>query len=230
MADMECEPHMLTKYGLPQVAAFPAITGCVMILLAVFFHGDVWIIPVEALLFVALIWMFSFFRDPKRSIAYDDSVLYSPCDGTVTEVAADDGGIKVSMFLSIYNVHINRAPCKAKVGKVAYTKGEFRNAKDPDSARLNEVNEVEMVMTQNPGETVFVRQISGAVARRIVCKVKAGDTLEQGQQFGMIKFGSRTELLLQGGGSREVLVKPGDKVKAGLTAIMRFTDTGIEAL
>ena len=222
---MECEPHMLTKYGLPQVAVFPAVTGCVMILLAVFFHGDVWIVPVEALLLVVLVWIFSFFRDPKRSIAYDDSVLYSPCDGTVTEVVSEDGAIKVSMFLSIYNVHINRAPCKAEVRKVTYSKGEFRNAKDPDSAKLNEVNEVEMVMTQDPGDTFFVRQISGAVARRIVCKAKAGDKLDQGQQFGMIKFGSRTELLLQGGGSREILVKPGDKVKAGLTPIIRLTES-----
>ena len=213
---------MLTKYGLPQVVVFPAVTASVMIILAVLFQGYIWIIPVEALLLIVLVWIFSFFRDPRRDVAYDDSILYSPCDGTVTEVVSDDGSIKVSMFLSIYNVHINRSPCKAEVRKVTYTKGEFRNAKDPDSARLNEVNEVELAMTQRPGTTVFVRQISGAVARRIVCKVKSGDTLGQGQQFGMIKFGSRTELILSGGGSCEICVKPGDKVKAGLTAILRF--------
>ena len=212
---------MLTKYGLPQVAVFPAVTACVMILLAVFFPV-LWIIPVEALLLVILIWIFSFFRDPKRSIDVDDGVLYSPCDGTVTEVVSDDGKIKVSMFLSIYNVHINRAPCRAVVKRVTYSKGQFRNAKDPDSARLNEANEIELEMQAGPADSIVVRQVSGAVARRIVCKAKPGDTLGQGEQFGMIKFGSRTELILPDGDDCEVCVKPGDKVKAGLTVLVRY--------
>jgi len=213
---------MLTKYGLPQVAVFPAVTACIMILLAVFFPA-LWIIPVEALLLVILIWIFSFFRDPKRSINPDDGILYSPCDGTVTEVTSDDGKIKVSMFLSIYNVHINRAPCRSVVKRVTYSMGQFRNAKDPDSARLNEANEIELEMLADPADSIVVRQISGAVARRIVCKAKPGDSLGQGEQFGMIKFGSRTELILPDGDARAVCVKPGDKVKAGLSVLVRYT-------
>ena len=218
---------MLTKYGLPQVAVFPVITGCIMILLAVFSHGALWIIPFEAVLLVLLIWIFSFFRDPKRVIIYDDSVLLSPCDGTVTEVASVDGLVKVSMFLSIYNVHINRAPCKAAVIKVTYIEGRYRNAKDPESAKLNEANEVVLMMNADPADTMIVRQVSGAIARRIVCRVSPGDNLEQGERYGMIKFGSRTELILQqeapDGMKREICVQPGDKVKAGITALVRYS-------
>ena len=214
---------MVTKYGLPQVAVIPGVLVCAMAALGFFFRSKAWVIPVEALLLLALIWTLSFFRDPKRVIAADDAVLYSPCDGTVTEVASEDGVIRVSVFLSIFSVHINRAPCDAVVSSVTYKKGEYRNAMDPESARINESNEIEMVMRAYPEGMVVVRQVSGAIARRIVCKAENGDELKQGDKFGMIKFGSRTELILHGGPDSEVCVKPGDKVKAGLTVLIRFS-------
>ena len=213
---------MLTKYGLPQVAVFPGILICGIAALAVFFFPKPPAVSAAALLFILLIWVLSFFRDPERGVIADDSVLYSPCDGTVTEVTSDGGVIRVSVFLSIYNVHINRAPCNAVVGRVTYKKGSFRNAQDTESSRVNESNEIELAMPGRPEDTVIVRQVSGAVARRIVCKAKVGDALKQGDRFGMIKFGSRTELIIPAGQDREVCVKIGDKVKAGLTVFVRY--------
>ena len=213
---------MITKYGFPQVVIFPGVLICAIVALAVFLLPRPWAIAVEALLLVLLVWVLSFFRDPARVIAEDDSVLYSPCDGTVTEVVSNNGVIRVSVFLSLFNVHINRAPCSAVVGRVTYNKGQFRNAQDPDSARVNESNDIELTTTGCRPETIIVRQVSGAIARRIVCKAKTGDVLKQGQRFGMIKFGSRTELIVPAGADREACVKPGDKVKAGLTAFIRY--------
>ena len=213
---------MITKYGLPQVAAFPCIIACVMAICAVVLHGSVWLIPVEAALAVVLIWLFSFFRDPPRKIIADDSVLYSPCDGTVTSVTQENGSITISVFLSIYNVHLNRSPCKATVMRSTYKKGQFRNANDPESSQINEANDLELTMDTGTRERIVVRQISGVVARHIVCRAKVGDKLGQGEQFGMIKFGSRTELILPQGTDREVCAKPGDKVKAGLTVLVRY--------
>ena len=220
---------MITKYGLPQVAVIPGALICAIAALAVFALPKTWAIIAGALLLALLVWVLSFFRDPQRSIIPDGSVLYSPCDGTVTEVVSEGGVIRVSVFLSLFNVHINRAPCSASVIRVTYKKGQFRNAQDPESARVNESNEIELAIKGRPGETAIVRQVSGAIARRIVCRVKEGGGLKQGERFGMIKFGSRTELIIQGGADREACVKPGDKVKAGLTAFIRYSNAGTQA-
>ena len=190
--------------------------------LAIFFYPSVWLIPAELILLILTGWALSFFRDPPRKIADDENILYSPCDGTVTEVAADGGEIRVSMFLSLFNVHINRAPCSCKVVDVSYKKGQYRDARDPESAKLNESNTLTLTRAAEPYDTIKVIQVSGAVARHIVCAVKEGDALRQGGKFGMIKFGSRTELILPGGSGREICVKTGDKVKAGLTPLVRY--------
>jgi len=210
----------ITKYGLPQAAAYPGFTALVMIICGAIAGFHLWILSFEIPLFIVLIWMLSFFRDPVRKIVYDDSVLYSPCDGTVTETS-NDGGLKISMFLSLFNVHINRAPCSGVVDHVSYKKGEFRDARDPLSAQVNESNELSIKMSAYPYRTVVVRQVSGAVARHIICPVKAGDALRQGEKFGMIKFGSRTELIVPEGINCSILVKPGDKVKAGITPLLK---------
>ena len=271
-------PLMITKYGLPQAAVFPSVLICGIAALAVFALPNPWAIPVMVFLFILLIWVLSFFRDPPRNVIPDSRVLYSPCDGTVTEVVSVGGVIRVSVFLSLFNVHINRAPCSATVRRVTYKKGQFRNAQDPESARVNESNEIEMAMkfspmanteegvpaagpaagpalgaaagpaagpavgaavgpvtdpavgaavgpvADSPGEIVIVRQVSGAIARRIVCKTQEGDVLRQGEQFGMIKFGSRTELIVPDGPGRKVCVKTGDKVKAGLTVFISYSN------
>ena len=212
----------ITKYGLPQVAVFSGVLICGIVLFAVFLIPRPWAIAAEAVLVVLLIWVLSFFRDPTRKVIPDSNVLYSPCDGTVTDVVTEGGAILISVFLSLFNVHINRVPCNANVCRVEYKRGQFRNAMDPESARINESNEIELTMTDRPPGTIIVRQVSGAIARRIVCKAKTGDILKQGRRFGMIKFGSRTELIVPDGTGCKVCVKPGDKVKAGLTVFCRY--------
>jgi phosphatidylserine decarboxylase len=188
------------------------------------------LVPAEALLFLALVWTLSFFRDPSRTVVPDENALYSPADGTITDISrADDsalgpGALRIGVFLSVFNVHINRAPCSARVEKVSYKKGRFVNAMSPDSGRINESNDILMIRLNDPKERLLVRQISGAIARRIVCEAKEAAEYRQGEPFGMIKFGSRTELYLPAGeeGRYEVTVKIGDKVRAGLSPLARY--------
>jgi phosphatidylserine decarboxylase len=214
---------MITKYGFPQALIFPCLVLVIMAGVFLAFYAAGLPLPIliviEALLFLVFLWMFSFFRDPPRKIVYDESILYSPCDGTVTDIVREDGAVRVSVFLSIFNVHLNRVPCSVTINEVSYKKGQFRDARDPDSYRVNESNTVTMTRTAEPKAVLTVKQVSGAIARHIVCKAKAGDTYKQGGRFGMIKFGSRTDLCAPDSDGLTVTVKTGDKVKAGLTPI-----------
>jgi len=131
------------------------------------------------------------------------------------------------MFLSIYNVHINRVPCSVRIEKVSYKKGRYKNAKSPESSRVNESNDILMTRLSDPKDKLLVRQVSGAIARHIVCEARESAEYHQGEPFGMIKFGSRTELYLPAGeegshGRYEVTVKIGDPVRAGLTPLVRY--------
>jgi len=212
---------MLTKYGLPQAAVYPGIIAAVMTASAVVLRFQPWILSFEIPLFCVFIWSLSFFRDPKRRIDYNDNILYSPCDGTVTEISEDEG-LRISMFLSLFNVHINRAPCDGIVERITYKKGEYRDARDPLSATVNESNEICLTRSNGPVQSVIIRQVSGAVARHIVCAAQVGDKLTQGQKFGMIKFGSRTEVILPDTCAYKICVKKGDKVKAGITPLVAY--------
>ncbi len=182
--------------------------------------GYTWIGFLILLLGVA---MMLFFRDFPRTIPAGPKEIVSPADGTI--VAVEDleetphyGGPtrRVSIFLSILSVHVNRAPCESTVTQVKYAPGKFKNAMNPESSKVNESN---AVWLDTPHGPMTVRQISGAVARRIVCPVVPGTRLEKGERFGMIRFGSRTELYLPPG--TEVCVKLKDKVYAGSTVIAR---------
>ncbi|MDR1898784.1 MAG: phosphatidylserine decarboxylase [Treponema sp.] len=220
----------LTKYGLPQVVCFPAAVCVIMAVLYVVFRTARWIVPAEAALFAVLVWMLSFFRDPPRKIAVDEKILLSPADGKVTDVSVvDDSGLgeralRIGIFLSIFNVHLNRAPCSARIEGLRYKKGRYKNAMSPESSRVNESNDVLMTRLAEPRDRLLVRQISGAIARHIVCGAKEKDEYRQGDCFGMIKFGSRTELYLPASedGKYEIAVKPGDPVRAGLTPLVRY--------
>ena len=188
-----------------------------------------WLFAVEIVLFLVFVWMLSFFRDPQRDINPDEKILLSPADGTITDISTlDDSALgpalRIGIFLSVFNVHINRAPCSVRVERVSYKKGRFKNAMSPESGRINESNDITMLRLAEPKERLLVRQISGAVARRIVCEAGEADEYRQGEAFGMIKFGSRTELYLPASEQEnfEVLVKVGDKVAAGLTALVRY--------
>ncbi len=222
----------LTKYGWPQVVIFPA--GILAAMVVVGLGGrtilPLWsIILIEMLLVVGLVWSLSFFRDPYRSCPADKNLLLAPADGKVTNIdfVKEDSFtgatvVRIGIFLSPFDVHINRIPCDAKVERIIYKSGGYRNAKNPGSGEVNESNDIWLVRTDGPPDTLLVRQISGAIARRIVCAITEGQHVSAGQKFGMIKFGSRTELYVPAGENVKCLVKVGDKVKAGLSPLIRY--------
>lgn len=165
-----------------------------------------------------------FFRDPPRTVAAEANEVVSPADGTVVGIEDLDDSPhydgpcrRVSVFLSVLSVHINRAPFEGTVEAVAYSPGRFKNAMKAESSATNESNAVWMSTAQGP---ITVRQISGAVARRIVCPVAEGAVLGKGEKFGMIKLGSRTELYLPR--TAQVCVRMKDRVYAGTSRVARF--------
>lgn len=221
----------MTKYGLPQVVVLPGMILATMVILAsagTFFLSGRAIISIEAVLALLLLWALAFFRDPRRVIIADNNLLLAPADGKISDIELVEndslGGpaIRIGIFLSVFNVHINRAPCNVKVEKITYKKGCYKNAMSTEASRVNESNDLEMVRLDAPREKIIVRQISGAIARRIVCKAECEKTLKSGEKFGMIKFGSRTELYIPMRENATILVKTGDKVKAGLTGLIRY--------
>jgi phosphatidylserine decarboxylase len=196
--------------------------GCVVGALEL--HWVFWI-PFVGLSLVEL-EIVTFFRDPERVIPADPDVLVSPADGTITnveEVEEPEFGkaLRISIFLSIFNVHVNRSPRDAEVTNVRYFPGEYLDARNPDSAVRNEQLWIDMVEPVS-GRPMRVKQISGAIARRIVCWLKIGDTLKKGERIGMIKLGSRTDVLIPAGTASEVCVKVGDKVAGGATILLKM--------
>ena len=183
----------------------------------------------EVVLFVVLIWVLSFFRDPARVCPQDPSLLLSPADGTIAAVETLDSYpgfegpvLRIEIFLSVFNVHINRLPCACKIGTVTYKPGKFVDARRSDCSKINEANEIEMFRADQPHDRMLVRQISGAIARRIVCEAKTDQQFTAGQQFGMIKFGSCTEMYVPARENLKCKVAVGEKVKAGLTILARY--------
>lgn len=183
----------------------------------------------EVILLIVLVWLFSFFRDPDRAIVQDATLLLSPADGTISAVEILDNCpgfngpvMRIEIFLSVFNVHINRVPCAVRIGQVTYKPGKFVDARRSDCSKVNEANEIEMFRADEPKDRMLVRQISGAVARRIVCEAKTDQAFTAGQKFGMIKFGSCTELYVPARDNLKCEVKPADKVKAGLTILARY--------
>lgn len=170
-----------------------------------------------------------FFRNPSRIVPIEPGLVVSPADGKVVEIedlAFDEyvGGPakKIGIFLSIFNVHINRAPVAGRVIGLKYRPGKYLNALRPESARENEQLAVYLEESEAPYRGMIVRQITGAIARRIVCWLKPGDQVVRGGQFGMIKLGSRTELVIPAEPGLELRVRPGDHVQAGTTVVARY--------
>jgi phosphatidylserine decarboxylase len=161
-----------------------------------------------------------FFRDPERAVPADDGALVSPADGKVTDVSAVMLGSekmwRISIFLSVFDVHVNRAPTAGVIREVRYQRGKFLDARSKDCADQNEQNIVTM---EGDGQTVVFKQIAGLLARRIVFNPTIGDRLERGQRVGLIKFGSRTDVLFDA--SAQVAVKVGDRVK-GAASILAY--------
>ena len=162
------------------------------------------------------IFMAYFFRDPRRNVPPGDDIVVSAADGRVTRIDRDreNGGKVVSVFLSPLNVHVNRSPIAGRIDRIDYSVGKKMPATSDAASIVNERNALTIV---GKNMTVVCTQIAGILARRIVCWSKAGDNLETGQKFGMIKFGSRTDLLLPS--NVELSVKVGDRVVGGETII-----------
>ena len=158
-----------------------------------------------------------FFRDPERKIPEDPSVVVSPADGKVVEILRQaDKTIRISIFLSVFNVHINRAPIDGVVESTQYTPGKFKAAFDPSASVENEQN---VLVIDHGSYKIKLSQIAGLLARRIVCWKKAGDHVQKGERIGLIKFGSRVDLFLP-----EIVipsVKLGDRVRGGSTIMGR---------
>lgn len=178
---------------------------------------------------LAALALLSFYRDPAHRSPTGTDLVLAPADGKVVEVAHDAEGpdgsrvLRVMIFLSIFDVHINRSPCAGRVREVSYRPGQFLNALRPEADTRNESNTVVIDPAGPLPGPIRVRQIAGVLARRIVCTAQVGDELAGGQRFGMIKLGSRTEVCLPQDPGWDVLVAVGDKVKAGLTVLARHT-------
>ena len=161
-----------------------------------------------------------FFRDPERTIPQEAGAVVSPGDGKVTDVSnvviAGRPQTRVSIFLSVFNVHVNRSPIAGVIRDIRYQRGQYLNAMNKTSAELNEQNIV-TVRGEGDGQTVVFKQIAGLLARRIVFHPKVGDRLERGQRVGLIKFGSRVDVVLDA--SARVNVKVGDRVKGGASVL-----------
>ena len=164
-----------------------------------------------------------FFRDPERSIPQEAGAVVSPGDGKVTDVSsidtADGKKLRISIFLSVFDVHVNRSPIAGVVRDIRYQRGKFINAMDAASADQNEQN---IVTVEGDGRKVIFKQIAGLLARRIVFDPKLGDHLERGQRVGLIKFGSRVDVVLDA--SARPSVKVGDRVKGG-SSVLAYVQT-----
>ncbi len=185
--------------------------------------------PLGYLAVVPLVLIVWFFRDPPRSIPQEPGLIVSPADGKLAEITRlehdpylEGPAVRIGIFLSIFNVHINRSPADARVLGLRYSPGEFRNALDPASAQVNEHTWIALEEPSPPHRKIIVRQIAGAIARRIVCDLRPGEVIARGHKFGMIKFGSRTELILPDTDNLRILAEVDDRVRAGASVLARY--------
>ena len=172
------------------------------------------------------IWVYYFFRDPERIIIGDDNYLVSPADGEVIKVEEVDGpkevGLenqkfkKISIFMNVFDCHVNRTPCSGTVEEILYKPGKFLNASFDKASEDNERNYYKI--KDNAGNNIIVVQIAGLIARRIVCETNNGQTLNQGERIGMIRFGSRTDVYYE---NYDPLVKVGQKTISGETLLAK---------
>lgn len=180
--------------------------------------GAAWILT----LFVAC-----FFRDPERHTPEDPFVVVAPADGKVDLVRSGDSGTtQISIFLSVFDVHINRSPVTGKVMETTYQPGKFNMANWPEKSADNERNTIRILPdrdSKDEGSEVVVCQIAGAIARRIICWTKPGDVLRAGERLGLIKFGSRVDLTLPE--TARPVVSKGDRVRGGVDIVARWEGT-----
>jgi phosphatidylserine decarboxylase len=218
---------MLTKYGIDNIIIMLA-AGFVLISLSAFFVRG-WL---SILLFIFgisfVFFTFIFFRDPDRNIPPEatefDYIVLAPADGKIVEISDDyekyyikNDCLRISIFLSPLDVHVNRSPVSGLIEFYKYIKGDYLVAYHPKSSELNEQSIIGVKTIY--GKVVF-KQIVGILARRLVCELKVGDSIKAGERFGMMKFGSRMDIFLDK--NSEIFIKIGDRVTAGESIIARF--------
>jgi phosphatidylserine decarboxylase len=200
----------MVKDGIYYAASLSAAAAVVWWLAGGWFSTPLWLVAAFCLYF---------FRDPERRIP-EGPVAVSPADGKVVAVKRENTAVnRVSIFLNIFDVHVNRTPIAGTVCKVEYQKGRFLVASREEASSRNEQN---TITVQGDGTCVVFRQIAGLIARRIVCRTRPGDRVKKGERIGLIKFGSRVDVLF--GPEWEIVVRPGMRVAAGASVIARRLD------
>lgn len=210
--------------GIPVAKeGWPFILISLASVIAAWFSGVRWI---ELLLAPVFVFVVAFFRDPERIVPVDENSIVSPADGRVIKIEKVFEGrllkgdaLKISIFMNVFNVHVNRAPASGRVAKILYNPGKFFNASLDKASMENEQNA--LLLECGPGRRLMFNQIAGLIARRIVCRVKAGDSLKKGERFGMIRFGSRLDVYIPA--ASRVNIKINDKVKAGTSIVGYWT-------
>ena len=193
------------------------IIPLVIITVALALSPLIWLAGISGLL---LLFVLNFFRDPERTIPTDERVVVSPGDGKVVEIVEEKDPLldepyrRISIFLNVFNVHVQRTPIAGRIEQVKYNKGKFLNAASHKASLDNEQNSM---VIDTGREKVLVKQIAGLIARRIVCWAKEGDNYNLGQRFGLIRFGSRVDLFLPL--SADIRVSLGDHVSGGSSII-----------
>jgi len=213
----------ITSYAFKEFIAFAGALLLLTLTAWLYVHPAAAIVP-----FALLVFVIRFFRDPHREIPPDRNDLVSPADGTVADITELDGhdllgcrATRIGIFLSVFDVHLNRAPCSGRVERIHYRKGSFHDARHSKAGTENEALTLSLFCPDHD-LNVVVRQIAGAIARRIVCRLEPGSNVGRGEKYGMIKFGSRTELIVPTDRIDEVLVRVGSKVKAGSSLLARI--------
>lgn len=203
----------------------PCLTLTLILFLITFLTKSRILLGISVIFLIFTLFSVFFFRDPERKIAIGDNIILSPADGKIVELSLfsqneflHSAGAKVSIFLSLWDVHINRNPINGVVRYSKYIPGRFNPAYKEKASFENEQNELGL---ENEKMKLILKQISGTLARRIVCRIREGDQIKAGERFGMIKFGSRVELFLPE--KVKVLVKLNQKVKAGETIIGTYS-------
>ena len=210
----------MVRDGLLYGAALLVVAGVVW-----FASHLLWLAAIPVLLAAFFLW---FFRDPSRTVPQGAGLVVSPADGKVEEAdwieTTAGSRVRVTIFLNVFDVHVNRVPISGTVSLVEHREGQFLNAMKPESAVHNE----QTLITIDGGEySVSFKQIAGLLARRIVCRLKPGDRVERGQRMGLIKFGSRVDVLLPA--AVQLRVKAGDRVKGGSSVLAVLSRTAVDS-
>lgn len=225
----------LSKFGLREwgISTLISLVLIIAFIILAIYQASATGLLLALLVFICWVGIAGFFRNPSRKIPEDVHLLLSPADGLVKDIEiVEDHGIetfgkekalRIGIFLSVFNVHLNRAPSDLEITCKHYRKGRYLDARHANCAKENEAMTIGGTANINGFEfPMAIRQVSGAIARRIVCPVEIGDKIKRGSIYGMIKFGSRTELYIPVSENFETKVKIGDKVVAGKTIMAKY--------